>query len=95
MIFDTILWFQAREKSLQQLCVTPLWKNWNKALTSTPLKHLWGELKRRVQARRYRTTSVANLTKALVAEWGKIPAASFQTLVESLFRRMEAVIAAD
>jgi hypothetical protein len=34
------------------------------------------------------------LTNALVAEWKEVPAAMFQHLVESLPRRMEAVIAA-
>jgi hypothetical protein len=37
---------------------------------------------------------VPNLTKALVAEWKQVPAAMFQNLVESLPRRVEAVIAA-
>ena len=41
-----------------------------------------------------RPTSVPNLTNALVAEWKKVPTAMFQHLVESLPRRVEAVIAA-
>ena len=59
-----------------------------------PTKHLWDELERRLQARPNRPTSVPDLTNALVAEWKQVPAAMFQHLVESLHRRVEAVIAA-
>ena len=59
-----------------------------------PIKHLWDELKRRLQARPNRRTSVPDLTNALVAEWKQVPAAMFQHLVESLPRRVEAIIAA-
>ena len=58
------------------------------------MEHLWDELERRLRARPNRPTSVPNLTNALVAEWKKVPAAMFQHLVESLPRRVEAVIAA-
>jgi hypothetical protein len=37
---------------------------------------------------------VPDLTNSLVAEWKQVPAAIFQNLVESLPRRVEAVIAA-
>ena len=53
-----------------------------------PIEHLWNELERRLRARPNRPTSMPNLTNALVA-----PAAMFQHLVESLPRRVEAVIA--
>ena len=56
-----------------------------------PIKHLWHELERRLRARPKRPTSVSDLTNALVAEW-KSPQAMFQHLVESLPRRVEAVI---
>ena len=59
-----------------------------------PIKHLWDELEHRLQARPHRQTSVLDLTDALVAEWKQIPGAMFQHLVESLLRRMEAVLAA-
>ena len=39
-------------------------------------------------------TSVPNLTKAFVAELKQVPTAMFPSLVESLPRRVEAVIAA-
>ena len=57
-------------------------------------EHPWDELERRLQARPNHTTSLPNLTNARVAEWKQVPAAMFQHLVESLPRRVEAVIAA-
>jgi hypothetical protein len=56
------------------------WKNLtglHKVLTSTPSKHLWDELERRLRARPNRPTSVPNLTNACVAEWKQVPAAMF------------------
>lgn len=38
------------------------------------------------------SSSVAGLTNALMAEWGQIPADSFQNVVERLLKRMKAVI---
>ena len=58
------------------------------------IKLLWDELARRLCARPNRPTSVADLTNALVADWKQVPAAMFQHLVDSLPRRVEAVIAA-
>ena len=46
----------------------------------------------RLQARPNRPTSVPDLTNAL--EWKQVPAAMFQHLVESLPRRVEAVVGA-
>jgi hypothetical protein len=51
-----------------------------------PIKHLWDEWEDRLRARPNHPTSVPDLTNA--------PAAMFQHLVESLLRRVEAVIAA-
>ncbi|CDR18088.1 unnamed protein product [Oncorhynchus mykiss] len=51
-----------------------------------PIEHLWDELKRRLQARPNCPTSLA--------EWKQVPATMFQHLVESLPRRVEAVVAA-
>ena len=56
--------------------------------------HQWDKLERRLRARPNRPTSVPDLTNALVAEWKQVPVAMFQHLVESLTRRVEAVIAA-
>ena len=58
-----------------------------------PIEHRWDELERRLRARPNRPTSVPDLTNALLAEWKQVPA-MFQHLVESLPRRVEAVIAA-
>ena len=59
-----------------------------------PIEQLWDELERQLRARPNRPTSVPDLTNACVAEWKKVPAAMFQHLVDSLPRRVEAVIAA-
>ena len=59
-----------------------------------PIEHLWNELECQLRARLNRPTSVPNLTNTLVAEWKQLPAAMFQHIVESLPRRVEAVIAA-
>ena len=59
-----------------------------------PIERLWDELERRLRARHNRPASVPNLINALVAEWKQISAAMFQHIVESLPRRVEAVITA-
>jgi hypothetical protein len=59
-----------------------------------PIEHLWDEMERRLRVRPNRPTSVPNLTNTLLAEWKNVPAAMFLNLVESLPRRVEAVIAA-
>ena len=58
------------------------------------IEHLWDESEHRLRARPYRPASVPDLTNACVAEWKQVPTAMFQHLVESLPRRVEAVIAA-
>ena len=55
---------------------------------------LLDELERQLQASPNHLTSVPSLTNALKAEWNIAPPAMFQHLVESLPRRVEAVIAA-
>ncbi len=58
-----------------------MWKN----LTDlNPIQHLWDKLERQLRARPYHSTSVLDLTNALVAEWEQIPAARLQNLVDSL-----------
>ena len=56
-----------------------------------PTKHLWNELERRLPSR---PTSVPDLINALQNEWAPIPTEKLQNHVESLPRRVEAVIAA-
>ena len=62
------------------------------AKSPDPIEHLWDDLARRLRARPNRPTSVPDLTNGLVAEWKQVPAAMFQHLVESLPRRVAAVI---
>lgn len=59
-----------------------------------PIEHLWDELERRLKGCPHRPTSVTELTCLLQAEWKKIPLAVVQRLVESMPRRVAAVIAA-
>uniref|UniRef100_A0A667WWW4 Tc1-like transposase DDE domain-containing protein n=1 Tax=Myripristis murdjan TaxID=586833 RepID=A0A667WWW4_9TELE len=59
-----------------------------------PIEYLWDELERRLRARPSRPTSVCDLTNALLEEWSKIPINTLLNLVDSLPRRVEAVIAA-
>ena len=59
-----------------------------------PIEHLWDELERLLRARCNCPTPVPDFTNALVAELMQVSAAMFQQLVESLPRRVEAVIEA-
>jgi hypothetical protein len=84
-----------KAKSIQKWCVKIIveeldWPEQSSDLN--PIKHLWDELERQLQARPNRPTSVPDFTNALVAEWKQVPAAMFQHLVESLSRRVEGVI---
>uniref|UniRef100_A0A3B4DAI0 Tc1-like transposase DDE domain-containing protein n=1 Tax=Pygocentrus nattereri TaxID=42514 RepID=A0A3B4DAI0_PYGNA len=57
----------------------------------SPIENVWPIKKLRV--RPSCPTSVSDLTNALLEEWSKISVNTFLTLVESLPRRVEAVIA--
>ncbi|KAK3557283.1 hypothetical protein QTP70_026274, partial [Hemibagrus guttatus] len=59
-----------------------------------PIEHFWDELEQRLRARPSRPTSVPDLTNALLEERSKVPINTLLNLVESLPRRVEAVIAA-
>jgi hypothetical protein len=59
-----------------------------------PIERLWDELERRLRDKPNHPKSVPDLANALVGEWKQVPAAMFQHLVESLHRKVEAVIAA-
>lgn len=58
-----------------------------------PIENLWDALDRRIKGCNNRPKSVKELTCLLQAEWKKIPLAVIQGLVESMPRRVEAVIA--
>ena len=55
-----------------------------------PIEHLWDELEPQLQARPNHPPSLM-----LVAKWKQVPTATFQHLVKSLPRRVEAVKAGD
>ncbi|KAL6466679.1 hypothetical protein MHYP_G00244830 [Metynnis hypsauchen] len=59
-----------------------------------PMEHLWDELEQRLRERLFRPTSVSDLINALQEEWAKIPISTLLNIVESLPRRVEAVITA-
>lgn len=58
-----------------------------------PIEHLWGELKRRIK--KYNIKSKDDLKEALVKEWNNFTPAYTKKLVESMPRRLEAVIEAE
>lgn len=58
-----------------------------------PIEHLWEHLDRQIRKRNI--TSKDHLKKCLLEEWSKIPTNVTQNLVDSMPRRMEAVIKAE
>jgi transposase len=60
-----------------------------------PIEHLWDELERRLRARPQRPKNTTELFTMLQEEWRGIPEATYRNLVESLPRRVEAVINAN
>ena len=62
--------------------------------TLNPIEHLWDHLKR--QLRKYDTSphGVHELWNRLVEEWNEIPLEVCQNLIESMPRRIQAVIRA-
>ena len=57
-----------------------------------PIEHLWDELERRIRLRPIRPSSIPTLALALQEEWRRIPPEIYQKLVDSMPRRIEAVI---
>ena len=59
-----------------------------------PIEHVWDELGRRVDSRG-RPDTLQGLRRALTQEWGQLPQAYLQNLVNSMRRRCQACIAAN
>ncbi|GFW15970.1 transposable element Tc1 transposase [Trichonephila clavipes] len=57
-----------------------------------PIEHLWDELERRLRSQPNRPSSLQTLTSAVMDVWKAIPMATYQKLVESLPKRVKAVI---
>ena len=86
-----------KERSIQKWCAEIGVKQLDWPAQSTdlnPIEHLWDELERRLRAGLINENQCPT-SLMLVAEWKQVPAAMFQQLVESLRRRVEAVIAAN
>ena len=59
-----------------------------------PIEHLWGHLKRRLAGYEQPPKGIQELWRRIEEEWGKIPAEVCQGLIESMPRRIEAVLKA-
>ncbi|GFS80641.1 transposable element Tcb1 transposase [Trichonephila clavipes] len=57
-----------------------------------PIEHLWDELECRLRSQPNRPSSLQALTSAVMDAWKAIPMVTYQKLVESLPKRMQAVI---
>ena len=58
----------------------------------SPIEHLWDELDRRVRRRRDTPNTLGQLRTALLEEWENIPMRTINALVNSMQRRIRAVI---
>ena len=58
----------------------------------SPIEHLWDELDRRVRRRRNTPNTLGQLGTALLEEWENIPMRKINALVNSMQRRIRAVI---
>ena len=71
--------------------IVPLdWPPYNTDLS--PFEHLWDELDRRVRRRRNTPNTLGQLRTALLEEWENIPMRKINALVNSMQRRIRAVI---
>ena len=75
---------------MNEIKVLPDWPSQSPDLN--PIEHLWAELERIIRSRSQAITNVAELETALQEEWGKISQSQVMALIESMPRRIEAVI---
>jgi hypothetical protein len=61
----------------------------------SPIEHLWQHLKKRINSYERSARGVWELWERIDAEWGKIEVEECQKLIESMPRRLEAVIQAN
>ncbi|GFW63872.1 transposable element Tcb1 transposase [Trichonephila clavipes] len=57
-----------------------------------PIEHFWDELERRLRSQPNRPFSLQELTSAVMDAWKAVPMVTYQKLVESLPKRLQAVI---
>ncbi|GFV89659.1 transposable element Tcb1 transposase [Trichonephila clavipes] len=57
-----------------------------------PIEHLWDELERRLRSQPNRPSSLQAFTSAVMDAWKAVPMVTYQKLVESLPKRLKAVI---
>jgi transposase len=78
---------------MNKIKVLPDWPSQSPDLN--PIEHLWSELERRIRSRPQALTNITELETALQEEWGKISQRQVMALIESMPRRIEAVIASN
>ena len=60
----------------------------------SPIEHVWGYLKRRLAEHEHSPSGILELWERIQEEWDRIPVEECQKLIESMPRRIEAVIRA-
>jgi transposase len=60
-----------------------------------PIENLWAEVKRKVHKRQPRPTNLVQLERYVRDAWKAIPKTTIKNLVDSMPRRIQAVIAAE
>ena len=59
-----------------------------------PIEHLWSHLKKKLEEYENPPTGITDLWKRVEKEWNNIPASVCQNLIESMPRRVAAVLGA-
>ncbi len=60
-----------------------------------PIEHVWAILKHRIQHRRSRPLRRADIIIAIQEEWNRLTSDDFERIIESMPRRVQAVLAAN